>query len=121
MAAFGQRDAMHDLFDAHLPLLLRDCQHHAQGDLALTRILPLLEATLKRSAYLVLLIENPPARERLVDLCAASPWMADLLARYPVLLDELLNAGWVVVASYTVNYELSGLMLHFILHKADES
>ena len=36
-------------------------------------------------------------------------------------LDELLNAGWVVVASYTVNYEFSGLMLHFILHKADES
>lgn len=82
-----------DRFDRLLPALLRDCRAHAQGELALARIIPLLEATLKRSAYLVLLIENPPARERLVDLCAASPWMADLLARHPVLLDELLNAA----------------------------
>ena len=82
-----------DRFDRLLPALLRDCRAHAQGELALARIIPLLEATLKRSAYLVLLIENPTARERLVDLCAASPWMADLLARHPVLLDELLNAA----------------------------
>ncbi|MFX6755245.1 bifunctional glutamine synthetase adenylyltransferase/deadenyltransferase, partial [Acinetobacter baumannii] len=44
-------------------------------------------------AYLVLLIENQDALQRLIDLCAASPWIAESLARYPVLLDELLNAA----------------------------
>lgn len=79
--------------DQLLPRLVRECGAHADGALALTRIIPLIEATLKRSAYLVLLSENPGALERLIDLCAASPWMAELLARYPVLLDELLNAA----------------------------
>lgn len=76
-----------------LPTLVRECAAHQQGELALARILPLIETTLKRSAYLVLLSENPEALKRLIDLCAASPWMAQLLARYPALLDELLNAA----------------------------
>jgi len=76
-----------------LPTLVRECAVHDNGELALARILPLIEATLKRSAYLVLLSENPEALKRLIDLCAASPWMAQLLARYPALLDELLNAA----------------------------
>ena len=76
-----------------LPILVRECAAHEQGEQALARILPLIETTLKRSAYLVLLSENPEALKRLIDLCAASPWMAQLLARYPALLDELLNAA----------------------------
>lgn len=79
--------------DRLLPLLVRACRDHDNGEQALQRIIPLIEATLRRSAYLILLIENPGALQRLVDLCAASPWMAELLARYPVLLDELLNAA----------------------------
>jgi len=58
----------------------------------LTRIMTLVEAVLRRSAYLVLLIENPKALQQLVQLCAASPWIADQLATHPALLDELLDA-----------------------------
>jgi glutamate-ammonia-ligase adenylyltransferase len=76
-----------------LPLLVAKCQAHEHPELALLRVLPLIEATLRRSAYLMLLIENPQTLSRLVDLCAASPWIAEALARHPVLLDELLNAG----------------------------
>ncbi|MCY1408440.1 Bifunctional glutamine synthetase adenylyltransferase/adenylyl-removing enzyme [compost metagenome] len=47
----------------------------------------------RRSAYLVLLTENPGALERLLTLCAASPWVAEQIARFPLLLDELLNEG----------------------------
>lgn len=79
--------------DRLLPLLVKACAEHAQGELALTRIVPLLEATLRRSAYLMLLIENRGALSRLIDLCAASPWIAESLTRHPVLLDELLNAA----------------------------
>ena len=41
----------------------------------------------------VLLTENPGALRRLLTLCAASPWIAEQIARYPLLLDELLNEG----------------------------
>ena len=58
----------------------------------LTRIMTLVEAVVRRSAYLVLLLENPNALQQLVQLCAASPWIADQLAAHPALLDELLDA-----------------------------
>lgn len=57
----------------------------------LARITPLIKSVARRSAYLVLLKENPTALNQLVRLCAASPWIADQLAHYPALLDELLN------------------------------
>jgi len=57
----------------------------------LRRALQLVEAVARRSAYLALLIENPVALEQLVRLCAASPWIAEELSRYPALLDELLD------------------------------
>jgi glutamate-ammonia-ligase adenylyltransferase len=57
----------------------------------LARIVPLVESVVRRSAYLVLLVENPVALQQLVRLCAASPWIADQLALHPALLDELLT------------------------------
>jgi glutamate-ammonia-ligase adenylyltransferase len=55
------------------------------------RIAHFIEGVARRSAYLVLLVENPTAVQQLVKLCAASPWIADQIAQYPVLLDELLT------------------------------
>jgi len=55
------------------------------------RILMLLEAVARRTAYMVLLAENPQALQQLVRLCGASPWIADQLTRFPALLDELLD------------------------------
>jgi len=54
-------------------------------------VLPLVAAVIRRSAYLVLLLENPPALIDLVALCGASPWISEQLASNPVLLDELLD------------------------------
>jgi glutamate-ammonia-ligase adenylyltransferase len=50
-----------------------------------------VQSVVRRTAYLVLLLENPVALQQLITLCAASPWIVDLLSRYPVLLDELLR------------------------------
>ncbi len=58
---------------------------------ALARTLTVVESTLRRSAYLALLNENEAALARLVDLCGRSRYIADQIARYPVLLDELLD------------------------------
>ena len=77
--------------DQFMPRLLLACTDSDNPDRALQRILPLVSAVLRRSAYLVLLLENPQALAELVLLCEASPWIAEQLARHPVLLDELLD------------------------------
>jgi len=77
--------------DRMMPLLINACALQADPDLTLARVLPLVESILRRSAYIALLVENPRALERLAMLCAASPWVAETIARYPMLLDTLLN------------------------------
>jgi glutamate-ammonia-ligase adenylyltransferase len=74
-----------------MPQLLHGCVEVDDPDLALERLLPLVVAVVRRSAYLALLLENPPALRELVTLCGASPWIAEQIARHPVLLDELLD------------------------------
>ena len=78
--------------DTLMPLLLQALTHVKNPPEALQRLLNLLQAIVRRSVYLALLIEYPVALEQLVRLCAASPWMSSLVTRYPVLLDELLDA-----------------------------
>jgi len=79
--------------DAFIPRLLAQAVEHENPDRVLERVLPLVEAVARRSAYLVLLSENPGALQRLIALCAASPWIAEQITRFPLLLDELLNEG----------------------------
>ena len=55
------------------------------------RVFTVLHAILGRTAYLQLLFENQAALFHLVKLCAASPWVTQQIARFPLLLDELLN------------------------------
>ncbi|MEK9766832.1 MAG: bifunctional [glutamate--ammonia ligase]-adenylyl-L-tyrosine phosphorylase/[glutamate--ammonia-ligase] adenylyltransferase, partial [Thalassolituus sp.] len=77
--------------EALMPLLLREiCAQDKSGE-TLERIIPLLEAVLRRTAYLVLLTENPQALHQLVRLCAASSWVAEYITQTPLLLDELLT------------------------------
>lgn len=57
----------------------------------LGRVLELIQAILRRSAYLVLLAENPSALQQLVKLCSASAWFSEKLTKQPILLDELID------------------------------
>ena len=82
-----------DRLDKFMPLLLNVVAQSSEPDIFLERILPLVEAVLRRTAYLVLLMENPPALEHLGKLCIASPWIAQQIARFPALLDEFLDPG----------------------------
>ncbi len=75
-----------------MPVLLEALTHVEKSSETLGRVLQLMEAVLRRTAYLVLLLENPGARAQLVRLCSESPWIARQLAETPLLLDELLNA-----------------------------
>ena len=74
-----------------MPLLLKELSNSPQPDVVFARLLPLLRAVLRRSAYLVLLIENSHAFKQLGLLVAASSWIAEQLAAAPVLLDELID------------------------------
>ena len=60
--------------------------------IALSRALAVVESVIGRSTYLTLLRESATARTQLLRLCAASPWLAEELARHPVLLDQLLDS-----------------------------
>ncbi|GAB2792964.1 bifunctional [glutamate--ammonia ligase]-adenylyl-L-tyrosine phosphorylase/[glutamate--ammonia-ligase] adenylyltransferase [Halomonas shantousis] len=81
----------YERLDALLPLLLTAVAESDAPDRVLERVLPLIESVLRRTAYLALLRENPDALTQLVRLCEASPWIAEQLARHPLLLDELLH------------------------------
>lgn len=77
--------------DSLMPRLILACAGMENSAEALSRVLQLVESVARRSAYLVLLIENAQALQQLVKLCAASPWISQSLGRHPVLLDELLD------------------------------
>jgi len=58
-----------------------------------TRLLSLLEAIDGREAYYSLLLEFPQVLQRATHLVARSVWAARLLARHPILLDELTRSA----------------------------
>ena len=77
--------------DVTMPLLLKATWQCQQPVKTLARLQPLLESIIRRSAYLVLLNENPSALNQLVRLCDASPWIAQSITQAPILLDALLH------------------------------
>lgn len=74
-----------------MPELLLHIRGSADSATALVRVLAVVEKVLRRSAYIALLNENTQVLARLVALCERSAYIADEIARYPVLLDELLD------------------------------
>jgi len=76
---------------ALLPTLLADIAQSSAQLPVLRRVLAIIEATGKRSAYFSLLRENGAARERLVELCRHGDFLAAQIAAHPLLLDELID------------------------------
>ena len=74
-----------------MPMLLQLLEQRRLDDATLNRVLDLVLTVSRRSAYLLLLVQNPRALERMVDLFARSEWVAEKVTRYPALLDELID------------------------------
>jgi len=72
--------------------VLSDARKLPSPALAALRTLRVLSAIAGRATYVTLLRENKGARAQLLRLCAASPWITDLLAQAPILLDQLLDS-----------------------------
>jgi len=78
-------------FDALLPMVLGAVARQADAAVVMGRLVGVLEHIAGRTTYLALLQENPLVLSQLVKLCAASAWIADQIARFPMLLDQLLD------------------------------
>ncbi len=85
-------DAARARLDRVMPALLQAAADATRPDAALRRVLALLHNILRRTSYLALLDEQPQALARLVDAVARSALLAERVAAYPLLLDELLDA-----------------------------
>ncbi len=72
-------------------LVVAESLKQREPESAAMRVLLVLSAIAGRSTYLTLLRESATARAQLMRLCAASPWITDLIARSPILLDQLLD------------------------------
>jgi len=84
-------DTARKRIDQLMPLILSSVERQKNPQQVLERLLDVVNAVLRRSVYLALLIEYPMALTQLVRLCAASTLITKLLARYPLLLDDLLD------------------------------
>ncbi|MCF1438126.1 MAG: bifunctional [glutamate--ammonia ligase]-adenylyl-L-tyrosine phosphorylase/[glutamate--ammonia-ligase] adenylyltransferase, partial [Shewanella sp.] len=80
-----------DTLDRLMPKLLEELFAHSEPCDAFAPVSRVLDQILTRTTYLELLCENPGARQQLISLCCISPWIAEQLARFPMLLDELID------------------------------
>ncbi|TKB47195.1 bifunctional [glutamate--ammonia ligase]-adenylyl-L-tyrosine phosphorylase/[glutamate--ammonia-ligase] adenylyltransferase [Thalassotalea mangrovi] len=78
------------ILDKLIPLLLSSIGEQ-MPKLTLTRCLHVLLRIVSRTAYLELLYENQGALQQLIRLCRDSEWISETLARFPILLDELID------------------------------
>lgn len=78
--------------DNLVPIVLALVGKSANPEVTLERMIHLLDAIIRRSVYMALLLENPKTLKWLIKLFDLSAWVADHIARYPSLLEELLSA-----------------------------
>ena len=102
--------------DRLMPLVLEEVAALENDDqvATLARALKLIESVARRSVYLSLLKEHPKALSRLIQLCAASPWIADYITSQPILLDELIDRD--VLYSPPGQHELARLLNDQLIH-----
>jgi glutamate-ammonia-ligase adenylyltransferase len=77
--------------DRFMPGLLQQIQQPGITAPVLRDVLNLVLAICQRSAYLSLLVQNPPALKRMLMLFTESDWIASRVIRHPALLDELID------------------------------
>lgn len=74
-----------------LPPLCQAAAQTTNPEETLSRLLNVMESIAQRSAYVALLSEYPETISRLTMLVSASPWAAQYLVQYPLVLDRLIN------------------------------
>ncbi|OZB36838.1 MAG: bifunctional glutamine synthetase adenylyltransferase/deadenyltransferase [Halothiobacillus sp. 14-56-357] len=108
-------DTVRQRLDLLMPSVLQEVAANGASAETLRAVLALVDAVLSRSVYLALLIEQPAALKHLVQLCSASPWIAELLRQQPILLDELVDANNLYSQPdvQALSQEISGFLSRF--------
>jgi glutamate-ammonia-ligase adenylyltransferase len=81
----------HQRLDAFMTLLLQRLASSPREEEVEEDLRALILAISRRSAYLALLVQNPRALERMLELFSRSAWVARTVIRHPALLDELID------------------------------
>jgi len=102
-----------------VPLLLHMLQQQQCQPIVLARVLGVFRQIVTRTAYLELLFENTAALQQLVLLCNQSGWLAEQLARYPMLLDELIDPAQLYQVASRTDYS-DRLRQHMLRVPADD-
>ncbi|NRQ44227.1 bifunctional [glutamate--ammonia ligase]-adenylyl-L-tyrosine phosphorylase/[glutamate--ammonia-ligase] adenylyltransferase [Rheinheimera sp. YQF-2] len=102
-----------------VPLLLHMLQQQQSQPTVLARVLGVFRHIVTRTAYLELLFENTAALQQLVLLCNQSGWLAEQLARYPMLLDELIDPAQLYQVASRTDYS-DRLRQHMLRVPADD-
>jgi len=79
------------VLDKLVPQLICHIQQAEQAEFVLERVLHVFKKIATRTAYVELLFENEGALKQLIHLCQASNWVTEYIAKYPILLDELID------------------------------
>lgn len=74
-----------------LPEIMKVSGQQPEPAVTATRLLSLVEHIASRSAYLALLAEYPDTLTRVARIVSSSPWAAQYLTQYPLLLDSLIE------------------------------
>jgi glutamate-ammonia-ligase adenylyltransferase len=75
-----------------LPRVFQLLSKQTNAEQTLSRVLRIVEMIGGRTVYLALLHESGIALQRLIELCARSRFLAEQIAEFPLLLDELIDA-----------------------------
>jgi [glutamine synthetase] adenylyltransferase / [glutamine synthetase]-adenylyl-L-tyrosine phosphorylase len=104
----------HERLERLMPLVLKVTAASAQPDLALERVLKVLEAVVRRTSYLAMLGEQPVILSQLARLASMSPWFTDRISRHPLLLDEMIDPRrlYAPLRRADLEAELDALLLH---------
>ncbi|MFK8019641.1 MAG: bifunctional [glutamate--ammonia ligase]-adenylyl-L-tyrosine phosphorylase/[glutamate--ammonia-ligase] adenylyltransferase [Pseudomonadales bacterium] len=87
----GLQPVARERLDKVMPELIEQLAQCDAPAEAAVRCLKVIDAILRRSAYLALLFENPLALKHLVQLCSNSIYITRKLVQHPLLLDELID------------------------------
>ncbi len=80
-----------DILDKLMPQILQQLVLSKCTERVFHLVSDIIIKVASRTAYLELLFENLGALKQLVKLCQHSQWIGEHLARYPILLDELID------------------------------
>lgn len=75
---------------------------------------------MRRTVYLVMLMESRGAMQRLVKMATVSPWICEELSQYPVLLDEFLTMDFGLPTRQDLEDSLRQQLLRIELDQVEE-